>query len=120
MLGEEHKKNYRAEPGYSSKSFQEILQKWKQGKKIIYSAPAAAFFAGEHAVIFGHLAIYYPLQLRLFVHIEPDRDRSEIYWNEYKAPDPNNINNIDSVVNIKEYGRCSCLLYTSPSPRDRG
>ncbi|NES06375.1 MAG: hypothetical protein F6K22_28295 [Okeania sp. SIO2F4] len=106
LLGEEYKKNYREEPGYSSRSFEEILQKWKGGKKIIYSAPAATFFAGEHAVVFGHPAIYYPLPMRLFVHIEPDKYRSEIYWNEYKAPDPNNINNIDSVVNIKDYGHC--------------
>lgn len=93
-------------PNIVSESFEQHLASWKVGKKLIYSAPSATFFVGEHAVVYGHIAIYYPLPLRLYVHIEPDYDTNKITFNEYKVPDPNQVSEIKPVEYIKDYGSC--------------
>lgn len=97
-----------------SNKFDKELAGWKQRKindGVIYSAPAAAFFGGEHAVVFGHPAIYYPLPLRLYVHAAPDMDRHQILFDEYIVPDPKNINNITNIKCIDNYGDTNVSEY---------
>lgn len=101
---ETYQQNYKT---FNNEYFEELLSLWKSNKEVIYSAPSSAFFVGEHAVIFGHLAIYFPLPLRLYVHIEPDYQTNKIFFNEYKVPDPKNINQITNVDHISDYGSCN-------------
>lgn len=83
------------------------LNNWKGSKNkdkgVIYSAPASAFFAGEHSVVFGHPAIYYPIPLRLYIYLEPI-NTPDIVIKEYIVPDPQNINCITNIRNLDSYG----------------
>jgi len=101
---ETHQQNYET---FKNEYFEELLTLWRSDKEVIYSAPSSAFLVGEHAVIFGHLAIYYPLPLRLYVHIDPDYQTNKILFNEYKVPNPKNINQIINVEHISDYGSCN-------------
>ncbi|MBD2683079.1 MULTISPECIES: hypothetical protein [Nostoc] len=89
------------------KHFEKALNEWKANqvnKGCIYSAPSAVFIGGEHGVVFGHSAIYYPLPLRLYVHIEPDLDRYNITINEYIVANPQNLNEITNIKLLTAYG----------------
>lgn len=94
------------QPSNFSSIFNQVLKSWKNNNNqgVIYSAPSSAFLGGEHSVVFGHPAIYYPLPLRLYVHIETDRYRHQIHIEEYLVPDPKNIKNITNIENIDSYG----------------
>ena len=70
----------------------------------VYSAPSAVFFCGEHAVVYGHPAIYFPLPMRLFVHVEVDRARPGIVIDELITRNPS-TGQIQNVKHIDDYGR---------------
>ena len=70
----------------------------------VYSAPSAIFFCGEHAVVYGHPAIYFPLPMRLFVHVEADRSREGIVMDEFITRNPS-TGQIQNVKHVDDYGR---------------
>jgi mevalonate kinase len=55
-----------------------------------YSAPASVFIAGDHAVMFGHAAVYLPLPVRVRVTVEPDTRSTGVSFTNFRIPDPSN------------------------------
>lgn len=74
---------------------------------MIYSAPACVFLSGEHAVVFGHPAIYLPLPLRLYIKVEASRQIEGISIDDFKCPHPREEMTILNTESINDYGRCS-------------
>jgi len=91
--------------GNTQDFFDTSLTKWRLKKELIYSAPASIFLSGEHSVVFGHAAIYLPLPLRLYVHLEKDFNRHTISIDSFKCPDPRNYSSILQTEMINDYGR---------------
>lgn len=77
------------EEGTWQSEFNKYLREWIADSKLVYSAPACAFLSGEHAVVFGHPAVYLPLPLRLYIKLEASSQFEGIYIDEFKCPHPN-------------------------------
>lgn len=90
--------------------FSKYLHEWIVDSKLVYSAPACVFLSGEHAVVFGHPAIYLPLPLRLYIKLEAGIKFEGIYIDEFKCPHPNKKLEISSILDtdvISHYRSCS-------------
>lgn len=70
-----------------------------------YSAPACVFLAGEHAVMFGHTAVYLPLPRRLHVRIEPDTKTEGICFDDFVVPDPDQPERKVPIDECRDYHR---------------
>ena len=70
----------------------------------VYSAPSAIFLCGEHAVVYGHPAIYFPLPMRLYVQVQADRSRQAAIIDEFITRNPS-TGQIQNVQHIDDYGR---------------
>lgn len=70
-----------------------------------YSAPASIFIAGEHAVMFGHAALYLPLPKRLRVTVEPDPRSTGVTFADFLIADPENPENRKRIEDCAHYHR---------------
>ena len=86
--------------------FEDILAAWSVNADLIYSAPACAFISGEHAVMFGHPAIYLPLPMRLYIKLEIGHKIEGISINNFKCSHPRGEMNIVNTELIQDYGSC--------------
>ena len=86
--------------------FDEFLATWAANADLVYSAPACAFISGEHAVVFGHPAIYLPLPLRLYIKVEASDQIEGIFIDDFKCPHPKEEMTILNTELIQDYGSC--------------
>ena len=86
--------------------FDEFLATWAANADLVYSAPACAFLSGEHAVVFGHPAIYLPLPLRLYIKVEASHQIEGIFIDDFKCPHPKEEMIILNTELIQDYGSC--------------
>ena len=89
------------------KYFDHYLAKWLKNSDCVYSAPACTFLSGEHAVVFGHPAIYLPLPLRLYIKVEASPKIAELFIGEFKCPHPKEEMRILKTDSIADYGSCT-------------
>ena len=89
----------------SKATIEAYLSHWK-ASGYVYSAPAAVFFCGEHAVVYGYPGIHFPLPMRLYVQIVENLSYNVMSIEAFVARDPR-TGQIHNVKHIDDYGRNS-------------